>query len=103
MAFTTGTLSQGLALAGVMPIGELGAFSLLIPSGQGFDRLTRLGTVLQTVDFEEAGSYQVTRVFKLFGGGIVATADPAVEWFSLASELWVRVFVPTIQYQLFSE
>lgn len=103
MAYTEGTLLEGFSRASIVPSNETGAFILNVLPGQGFDRLTRLGTVLQVDPGAALDRYNVSRVFKLFGSGIIAGTDPAHAAFGISSEVWVRLFVPSMQYWLFSQ
>lgn len=103
MAYTEGTLLKGFSRASVIPSTETGAFILNLLPNQNFDRLTRLGTVLQVDPSPTLDRYNVSRVFKLFGGGIIAGPDPAQAAFGNSSEIWVRLFIPTLQYWVFSQ
>jgi len=101
MSQNFGTITEGFSQVLIMPQGESGAFLFEVPPGQGFDRLERLGTLIQCDSFSAPAIYPVSRVFKLFGGGLIAGADPSVTAWASGSELWVRLFVPSLQYLAF--
>jgi len=100
MGYTSGTLIEGFSRAGEIPVSEVGAFIFQVMPGQGIDRLDRLGTLLQVNVDADPDLPQVSRVFKLFGSGVIAGADPSlVDWFG-PMEIWVRLFVPRLDYDL---
>jgi len=103
MAYTEGTLIEGFSIAAVVPFPEEGSFILNVLPGQGFDRLTRLGTVLQVSPSETPTRRQVTRVFKLFGEGLMVGSDTAALAWGASTEIWIRLFVPSMQYWIFSK
>jgi hypothetical protein len=100
MATTLGTSTVGLQLLESNDPPLTGRFAIDFRNSPLPSRLARLGTVLVCQAPVPSGNRRVFRVYKLYGGGIGAIAEPLAVQAGVPVEVWVNWFVPGILWTI---
>jgi len=88
-----GTSSLGLQLCETSVPPQTGRFTVDYRNVPIPPRLSRLGTVLVCQAIGSPVNRRVIRVYKLYGGGMAAAADPLVVQTGIVTEIWVNWFL----------
>jgi len=100
MAVTIGTSTVGLQLLESNDPPLTGRFTIDFRNSPLPSRLARLGTILVCQSPASQLNRRVFRVYKLYGGGIAAIAEPLAVQVGSPVEVWVNWFAPGILWTI---